>query len=99
MDSLLIVGTPLTIGIVASGLAELLKRAPYLSFIRPGKPWTIRATLAIVCVLLQAIFNYANGVAMSVDVLTQAAIDYYAASVAYTHLFKAIARKGAPVSE
>ncbi len=92
-EELLIVGTPLTVGVVASGLVELIKRSPYLPFISQGHPLANRFLLVAVCVLLQGAFIYSSGGVLDVTVLTESAIVYFAASASYIHIYKPIDRK------
>ena len=98
MEEVLIIGTPLTLGILASGIAEFVKRSAFFPVVSKGNPLAIRLLLAVVAVALQAAFNYINNVPLEMNVLVDAALNYFAASTAYLHLFKPIERKLGPQS-
>jgi hypothetical protein len=88
MDNVMIVGTPLALGILVSYLAEMAKATKLLPWIQKGDTWTIRLFIAVSALVVQVIFNLVAGDPLNTNVLVEAFFNYVTASAAYIHLFK-----------
>lgn len=88
MEELLIIGTPLSLGIFVSGLAQIIKQSPVLPFVQKGKPWMIRLTVAVLALFVQVAANYLKGAPLSGDLLLNSFVTYVTAAASYDHIFK-----------
>lgn len=85
-----ILGVPTLLGIVISRLMEWAKFNPKIPFIEKGKTWIIRGFVTLFAVAAQLIFFLIAGREVTWEIVQQIALTYFAASVAYTHLFKVV---------
>lgn len=83
MENTVVLAGTLTVGAVASFLAQMLKTAGYL----PKNPLMIRGFVALACLALSAAYGYLTGT-LDVATLGSSLMSYFTAAAAYDHLFK-----------
>lgn len=81
-----IAGQAITVGTVATFLAQWVKNQPWF----PKNTLLIRTIVAAVCVGLSAGASYVQGQPLDVQTLMDAFFSYTVAATAYDHLFKPV---------
>lgn len=85
---LLMVGLPSLIGTFSSGVLQLLKLSPDIPYVEQGRTVINRVILALICVVTQLIFGFIHHDPLSLAMAGQMLMNYFAATVAYSHYFK-----------
>lgn len=82
-------GIPLLLGTVTSGVTQHLKTVPMLApFLASENIWLTRGFIALGCVVLQIAFDLISRQPVNLTLIHDLIINYFAASVAYVHIFK-----------
>lgn len=82
---------PMLLGTITSGMTQYVKMVPALAtFINNENVWLTRGFIVIGCVVMQLLFDLISRQPISVSIIHDMIVNYFAASVSYTHIFKPI---------
>lgn len=85
------IGIPVVLGTLASGLTQYVKLSPkFLPMINQESTLLTRLFVVACCVILQVLFDLVSHQPVSWSLVHDLVLNYFAASVSYTHLFKPI---------
>lgn len=89
MDSIAVVlGNPITVGAVASFLLKILKGVGWFPVFE-NQPLRSRVVVAVMCLLINSLVNYMQGVFVADWVLVgETFMSYLTAAATYDHIFK-----------
>lgn len=88
MQILATAGVPLIIGTFISGLTQIAKASPYLSFISEETPWISRGCVVLLAVVVQLAYSLIHHDPITISIVQSMIVNYFASSVAYTHWIK-----------
>lgn len=88
MNVLSMAGLPALIGVFVSGVVQKLKLNPSIPYIAEGETIVNRCAVVILCLIVQIVFDFIHHDPINSTIIGQLALNYFAASAAYTHLFQ-----------
>ena len=86
-----VAGVPMILGTLIAGITQKVKLSPTLfPMVAIGNKWFVRGFVAVLAVVIQISFDLITGHNISWFIVQDLFMNYFAATLAYTHMFKTI---------